>query len=205
LHSQIKSIDEILFDKAKKKDETASLISIFDFADEDYPDIMPKTPLPRFKKITLNELMSALDRAMKTEHRRIKRELFFKRAEGILGMAVFNKPMIDIKKKIGEVLEKIMNFFKKNPQQKLTFSMIAGQTRDEKIATFVPLLHLDHQNKIWLEQEVPFGEIEISLKRKDVPIEIPKEYSNEFKESSDTKSSTEFSEYSGETQITEQK
>lgn len=165
LHTRIKDIDELLFEKKQKpKDELVGLTSIFELAEEEIPEILPRTPLPRFKKITLNELVSALDTALKTENRRIRRELFFKRAERALGVAVFNKPLIDIKKKIHEVYEKIKHLFKKHQLEKLKFSVLAGQGREERIATFVPLLHLDHKNKIILEQQKPFSEIEITLK-----------------------------------------
>ena len=167
LHSRIKDIDELLFEKKEKpRDELAGLASIFELAEEEIPEIYPRTPLPRFRKITLNELMGALDTALKTEHRRIKRELFFKRAERALGMAVFQKPLIDIRKKIQDVYEKIRDFFKKNETEKMKFSVLAGEGREERIATFVPLLHLDHQNKIIVEQEAPFAEIDITLKKK---------------------------------------
>jgi segregation and condensation protein A len=167
LHSRIKDIDEILFEKKEKpKDELAGLASIFELAEEEIPEIYPRTPLPRFRKITLNELMGALDTALKTEHRRIKRELFFKRAERALGMAVFQKPLIDIRKKIQDVYTRIRDFFKKHGTEKMKFSVLAGEGREERIATFVPILHLDHQNKIMIEQEAPFTEIDITLKKK---------------------------------------
>jgi chromatin segregation and condensation protein Rec8/ScpA/Scc1 (kleisin family) len=166
LHTRIKDIDELLFEKKQKpRDELAGLSSIFELAEEEMPEILPRTPLPRFKKITMNELMSALDTALKTEHRRIKRELFFKRAERALGVAVFQKPLKDITKKVSEVYSKIKELFKKHELEKLTFSKLAGEGREERIATFVPLLHLDHKNKIILAQEVPFSEIDITLKK----------------------------------------
>jgi segregation and condensation protein A len=166
LCTRIKDIDELLFEKKQKpRDELAGLASIFELAEEELPEIFPRTPLPRFKRVTLNELVSALDTALNTEHRRIKRELFFKRAERALGVAVFNKPVIDIRKKIKEIYQKIRELFKKHQLEKLTFTKLAGQGKEERIATFVPLLHLDHQNKIILEQQQPFSEIEITLKK----------------------------------------
>jgi segregation and condensation protein A len=167
LHTRIKDIDELLFEKKEKqRDELVGLASIFELAEEELPQILPKTPLPRFRKITLNELVSALDTALKTEHRRIRRELFFKRAERALGVAVFQRPLIDIRKKIKEVYEKVVDLFKKHQLEKLKFSVLAPGGKEERIATFVPLLHLDHQNKLFLEQEAPFSEIEITLTKK---------------------------------------
>ena len=39
-----------------------------------------------------------------------------------------------------------------------------GKERDERIISFYPLLHLDHQKKVWLEQEVHLEEFHIWIK-----------------------------------------
>ena len=38
--------------------------------------------------------------------------------------------------------------------------------RPEKVFTFIPLLHLEHQQQLKMRQERPFEEIEISLAQK---------------------------------------
>ena len=40
-----------------------------------------------------------------------------------------------------------------------------GENKEEKIISFLPLLHLECQKKIWLEQESHFDEIYIWLKK----------------------------------------
>lgn len=166
LHENILSIDEILFDKKKKEVGANELIdssSIIDFAREDY-ELLPRTPLPRARKVTLQELMGALDRAINTEHRRIKKELSLRRANYDISF-VLPKKTIDIRQKIREIYNKIKAFFSLNKDKRLTFSELAGMSRDERIACFVPLLHLDNQDKIYLEQAAPFSEIDIWLKK----------------------------------------
>lgn len=168
LHENILSIDEILFDKKKKVqyDEIVDRASIIDFAPEDY-EILPRTPLPRARKVTLQELMNALDRAINTEHRRIKKELLLRRANYDVGF-VLPKKTIDIRTKIKELYQKIKAFFSINKDKKLTYTELVGTSRDEKIACFLPLLHLDSQEKIFIEQERPFSEIDIWLKKMKV-------------------------------------
>jgi hypothetical protein len=49
-------------------------------------------------------------------------------------------------------------------EERLAFSEFAGTSAEERVATFVPLLHLDSQHRVWLEQEGHFDEIWILLK-----------------------------------------
>ena len=72
LSRHIRSIDEILFGK---KDENKYVAERIEIDEEDLPLLIPKTPLPRQRKVTLDELMSALNKAINTETRRIKREV----------------------------------------------------------------------------------------------------------------------------------
>jgi len=162
LHNSILSIDEILFNKKSKKDEIVGESRIIDFKEEEMPEILPRTPLPRGRKVTLQELMTALDKAINTEHRRIKKELTLRRAKYDIDI-VMPKKKIDIRQKIREIYEKIREFFGK--VDRLTYTMLAGTDRDERIACFLPVLHLDNQEKIILEQEKPFEEIDILLKK----------------------------------------
>lgn len=166
LHENILSIDELLFDRKKKQVNASELIdanSIIDFGEESY-EILPRTPMPRERKITLQELMGALDKAINTEHRRIKKELSLKRVNYDIGF-VMPKKTIDIREKIKELYNKIKEFFtRKKTGELLTFTDARGTSKDEKITCFLPLLHLDTQEKIYLEQEKPFDEINIWLK-----------------------------------------
>lgn len=168
LRNNLQSIDEILFDrKPKIRPEDLEIKKLVEWNDDDLPLIMPRTPLPRSRKVTLVELMSALDTAMKTEQRRIKKHISWKRAQTDIDFAVFPKERkgLNLKEKLVELYDSVKNFFfkRKDNSQKLTFSMISGESKEEKIHTFIPLLHLDTQEKIWLEQPKNFDEIEIML------------------------------------------
>ena len=70
LNQYIKSIDEILFGKK----ETVKKIEMIEF-DEEIPELIPRSPFPRLKKVTLNELVESLNKAIVTEGRRIKKEI----------------------------------------------------------------------------------------------------------------------------------
>ena len=70
LNKYLKSIDEILFEKKELKKHLLERIEL----DEEIPELVLRTPLPRFKKVTLKELMDSLGKAIATENRRIGKE-----------------------------------------------------------------------------------------------------------------------------------
>jgi segregation and condensation protein A len=122
--------------------------------------VIPKTPQPRKRKVSVNDLVSALQKALEVNKRRVFRKLEERRAPEVL----VPEKAIDITLVISELYTKILSFFKTGGK-KLTFQeFIKSDRREDIIATFVPLLHLDNQRKIDLKQEKHFGEIEIIKK-----------------------------------------
>jgi len=158
LDRYIKSVDEILFGKPQPKEKVP-----FEF-DMEEVDLLPRTPLPRFRKVTLQELMAALNKAMVTEQRRIKKEISIKQALFDAG-TVLPRRTINIKEKLKEIYQKIIEFFSKKEAEEMTFTQLVGENKEEKILTFVPLLHLDYQEKVMLNQPEHFKEIFIRLKQ----------------------------------------
>jgi segregation and condensation protein A len=160
LNKYIKSIDEILFDKKEEKKYVLERIEL----EETIPDLVPKSPMPRFKKVTLQELIGALNKAISTENRRIKKEIVKRDALRETAIAL-PKKKFNIKNKIKELYENLLQHFKENDKKKrVSFTEFVGENREEKIISFAPLLHLDHQKKVWLEQEQHFDEFYIWLK-----------------------------------------
>ena len=110
--------------------------------------------------------MSSLGKAIKTENRRIKREIIFKHERREIGM-VITKNLFNLQDKIKEVYSKLKKIFS-NREKRFAFSeLIEGsnkKTKEEKINSFISLLHLDNQQKVWLEQDEHFEEIWIMLK-----------------------------------------
>lgn len=160
LNRYIKSIDEILFGKQDKKKESIERIEL----EESIPELIPRSPLPRFRKVTLKELIEALNKAIITENRRIKKEIVKRNTLRETSISL-PKKRISIKDKIREIYEKLSEYFKINSTEKhIAFSSFVGADREEKIISFSSLLHLENQKKVWLEQENPFEEIYIWLK-----------------------------------------
>lgn len=158
LERDLRGLDELLYGKKEEKSYVQERINL----DEEIPELVVRTPLPRYKKVTLEELMNALGNAIKTETRRIQKVALERQQEYETALSL-PKKRINIQDSIKGVYSKLKQAFD-GRGERLAFSEISGSEKEEKIAHFVPLLHLDNQQKIWLEQEKHFDEIWILLK-----------------------------------------
>jgi len=159
LNKYIKSIDEILFGKEEKA-EPMERIEL----DEEIPELIPRSPMPRFKRVTLQELIDSLNKAIVTENRRIKKEIVNRNALREIGMTL-PKKTVNIKDKIRKIYKDLGNHFNENKDmKKVSFTDFIGKEKEARIISFSPLLHLENQKKIWLDQEIHFEEIHIWLK-----------------------------------------
>lgn len=140
----------------------------FDEANEipkagDIPALIPRTPQPRKRKVSIFDLVEALERALEVEKRRLLHSIPPLNLEA-------PKKKRDITQIIRDVYGRIKAFFITALKDKLTFSkLLPSDSKEDKVYTFIPLLHLAQQNKIELVQDVPFGEIEVMLKKKEEP------------------------------------
>ncbi len=162
LNKYIKSIDEILFGKkeeAKKyKMERIEL-------EEQIPELVPRSPMPRFKKVTLKELIESLNKAITTENRRIKKEIVNRNALRETGISL-PKRKFSIKDKIEKIFGRLTaHFLGLDEHKKISYSEFVGDNKQEKIEHFSPLLHLENQKKVWLQQDKHFDEIHIWEKK----------------------------------------
>ena len=136
--------------------------------EEEIQQLIPRMPQPRKRKVSIYDLMGALEKALEVKQRRI-----------IKNMPNFD---IDIPKKKPNVNLIMQNLFLKIKRffilgnNHLTFEkLIPSESKEDKVATFIPLLHLANRHKIDINQEKPFGDIEIYLKtNKDLNLELQK-------------------------------
>jgi len=158
LSRDIQNLDDILYGKKEDRKYVQERIEL----DEDVPELVPRTPLPRFKKVTLQELVQALSQALSTETRRIKRVLVLKQHE-LEAHLPFPKRFFNLQEKISSLYSKLKKMFV-NSDERVAFSSLDAATPEERLITFVSLLHLDNQQKVWLEQDGHFEEIWVLLK-----------------------------------------
>ena len=141
LNKYLKSIDEILFGKTEKKQHVLERIEL----DEEIPELIPKSPMPRYKKVTLQELINSLNKAITTENRRINKEIINKNALR-KGSLLIPKKKFGIKNKIKEIYGRLFSHFEKNQEKKkIPFTEFIGENKEERIISFSPLLHLENQ------------------------------------------------------------
>ncbi|MEK6875421.1 MAG: segregation/condensation protein A [Nanoarchaeota archaeon] len=160
LNKYIRSIDEILF--GKKAPDPKRILERIEL-DEEIPELIPRSPIPRMRKVTIKELMDSLNQAISTENRRIKKEIINQNAlrETAISMP---KGKFSIKNKIKEIYLRLTTHLDEKKKQKVSYTDLIGTDREEKIISFLPLLQLESQKKIWLDQEAHFHEIYIWLK-----------------------------------------
>lgn len=161
LNKHIKSIDDILFGKKEETKYSMERIEL----DEEIPDLIPRSPIPRLRQVTLKELIDSLNKAIITENRRIKRVVINQNALREVGISM-PKRKISIKDKIKEIYSRLFKHFDENQEKKkIAFSEFTRNNKEEKIISFYPLLQLESQKKVWMEQEGHFEEIFIWMKK----------------------------------------
>jgi len=130
-------------------------------AKEELPkNLIPRTPQPRKRKVSIHDLMGALEKALEVKRKRVLRSIPPMNIE-------IPERKRDISSVIKEIYGKIKLFFWEHRKDRLTFSKLlpAESSRDDKVFTFIPLLHLTNQRKIDIFQQKHFGDIDIILKK----------------------------------------
>ncbi len=118
--------------------------------------LMPRTPQPRKRKVSVYDLIGALEKAFTVKQRRIIRNA------PAPHMRIPTKTS-DMTYVIRTVYKEIVTHFK-NKKKKLTFTdLLPSETKLDKVYTFIPLLHLSNQRRIDMFQKEHFGEIDIKL------------------------------------------
>ncbi len=128
--------------------------------------LVPRTPQPRKRKVSVFDLVEALEKALEVRNRRISRpKPKAPRVEA-------PKDVMDISLLLDSVFAQIRDYYSSNTKR-LSFTMLLpSQSKEDKVQTFIPLLHLTTQRKIDIEQYEHFGEIFIDLLQK--PLSEPK-------------------------------
>lgn len=159
LNKYLKSIDEILFGK-KEEEKLVKQIDWNEVDISELPELVPKSPLPRFKRVTLHELIESLGKAIVTENRRIKKEIVNSNALRETSISL-PKRKFNPQNKSREIYDKLLGFLKGNSEEKISFTELAGTEKEERIVSFFSLLTLEAQRKVWMEQNGHFEEFYI--------------------------------------------
>lgn len=118
-------------------------------------ELLPRLPQPRKRKVSVYDLVRALEKALEVKKRRLFNSLHE------VNIVVPEKKF-DITAAMRSLYGKLLALFAQGTR-KLTFSsLVPGNLKEDKVITFIPLLHLANEGKVELEQQEHFGEIHVS-------------------------------------------
>ncbi len=122
-------------------------------AREDF-ELLPRLPQARRRKVSVYDLVKALEKALEVKQRRVLHSM--------------PPPMelparkFDVTAAIGTLFQRICSLFGVRKQLKFN-DLVPNGTRQDKVYTFIPLLHLSNEQKVELEQSEAFGDINIKV------------------------------------------
>lgn len=133
-------------------------------------ELIPRTPQPRKRKVSVYDLVEALEKALEVKNRRKGW------GEDEIQMVIPTRK-VNIEHLVHKTFGEIMEHFLTQKEVKLMFhNLLKAGTKEEKVYTFIPLLHLSNTGRINLTQEVHLGEIHITAgERAHEPMEGQKE------------------------------
>lgn len=124
------------------------------------PQIVPRTPQPRKRKVSVFDLVKALEKALEVDSRR-KKVVKGKK----ITAPIIPEKKFDLGKSMDEIYSRIEKHYSgKLKKNTLTFdNLVLSYSKRDKVLTFVPLLHLESFRKVDLEQNTHFDPIVIKL------------------------------------------
>lgn len=177
LEGDINELDRLLTSTQEEEENDLGLVdevlpnSVQDM--EPYK-LIPRTPQPRKRKVSIYDLVDALEKALEVKERRV-----MKRMPG-LELEIPQKP-VDVSILMSHLYDRINHLFAAKKKNKVYFDdLVPSSSKEDKIVTFIPLLHLTNQRRVDLDQEIHFGPIEVMLNKNS---EMQKEIEEELEES----------------------
>ncbi|RMF07333.1 segregation/condensation protein A [Candidatus Woesearchaeota archaeon] len=123
----------------------------------DRVQLIPRMPQPRKRKVSIYDLVDALEKALEVEARRPP-----KPAPG--PKVSIPKKSFDVSTVMRSLYKKIVEYLGGQEQKAIKFSkLIPSESKEDKVYTLIPLLHLTNQRKVDLEQERPFTDFDVIL------------------------------------------
>ncbi|MCC7552048.1 segregation/condensation protein A [Candidatus Micrarchaeota archaeon] len=122
------------------------------------PMLELRTRIPPKRRVSLEELVEAVEEVFKEEQNRIEKQSKIE----IPKKMILQLPEITIDEQINEVKQRMLNL--KDEKGMVLFSnLIKNKTPNEKVFALLPLLYLQQKHEVFLIQEKLFGEIIIHV------------------------------------------
>jgi segregation and condensation protein A len=123
--------------------------------------LIPKTPQPRQRKVSVYDLIDALAVALNVRRRRILNQIQTRSLD-------VPEKKYDISKLMDTLYDDVVECLMKDSSQRIAFSdLVPGESKMDKVLTFIPLLHLTNARKVDLEQNDHFEEIYVKLAKQE--------------------------------------
>ncbi|HLF54103.1 MAG TPA: ScpA family protein [Candidatus Nanoarchaeia archaeon] len=120
---------------------------------EEY-DLLPRLPQARRRKVSVLDLVRALEKALEVKQRRV--------LQSVPPPLPLPARKFDVTAAISSLFQRIRSLF--SAHKTLTFNqLLPSDSKQDKVYTFIPLLHLANHQKVELEQAEPFGDIKITV------------------------------------------
>lgn len=128
----------------------------------DEKKLVPRTPQPRERKVSVFDLVNALEQALSTDLRRqrvLSQQSLKQEEQSAKGRSSF-----DLASAMTSMHTKLKSFFKKNKTTVLFTDLLPeNSSKQETVFTFLPLLHMENQRRVEMNQEEHFGPIAVTL------------------------------------------
>jgi len=122
--------------------------------------LVPRTPQPRKRKVSVHDLIDALEQALQVKKRRSLRY----QLDNTRPIVTVPGDVVNITNLINDLYAEIRELLLEDGSNlKFTDLCPEDASTNDKVSTFIPLLHLSNARRIDLAQEVHFGEINIKL------------------------------------------
>ena len=157
----IGTLDNLMFPPDDLEDESDFVKERQKILLEKEPKLTIKTPQARKRKVSVDDLIEALEKALEVNERKI-----LKRAQkNYIPDIQLPEKKIKIGNLIKNVYSQIREFFSRK-QQLYFHELVPSGRKEDIIYTMLPILHLATQEKIDLNQHEHFGPIDIRLHKK---------------------------------------
>lgn len=153
----ISTFDAFLFHTEDEGfEELDSILPVGQHRITDIPILGVKTPQARKRKVSITDLIQALERALHVDtRRRLRLQRFL-----TLNVPQIPQRKVDMGKLIQDVYQKVITLFGQKEIVLFT-DLVPGTKKEDTVLTLLPLLHLHHEKKLTIEQHEPFGEIRV--------------------------------------------
>lgn len=139
----------------------------------DQKKIIPRTPQPRERKVSVFDLVNALEQALDID---LKRQRVLSRQNENKDVVRAPVQTFDLSAAMEQIQINLQGLFK-NVDTKVFFTdLVPSNTKKDIVYTFLPLLHLENQQKVGLIQKEHFGDIEVRINEKiNAPLYVEEE------------------------------